>query len=72
MLKRFENEIGQYDDKSKNFLRELCTSLNRAIEGFLDLSKEWESTYKSLKAHKSDKDWVNKYFIVEVPKASNS
>lgn len=72
LLKRFENEIGQYDDKSKNFLRELCTSLNRAIEGFLDLSKEWESTYKSLKAHKSDKDWVNKYFIVEVPKASNS
>ena len=68
-LKKFEKEYGQYDEKSKNFLRELCSSLNKAIDGFQELSNEWDETYKSLKAHKSDKDWVNKYFIVEVPKA---
>ena len=69
LLKKFEKEYGQYDEKSKQFLRELCSSLNKAIDGFLELSKDWESTYKSLKAHKSDKIWINKYFIVEIPKA---
>lgn len=72
LLKKFEKEYGQYDEKSKQFLRELCSSLNKAIDGFLELSKDWESTYKCLKAHKSDKIWINKYFIVEIPKASNS
>ena len=69
-LKRFENqkEFGQYDDKSKKFLRKLGTSINNSIDGFLELSKEWESTYKSLKEHKSDKEWINRYFIVELPK----
>jgi len=69
-LKRFENKIefGQYDDKSKKFLRKLGTSINKAIDGFLELSKEWENTYKSLKEHKSDKEWINRYFIVELPK----
>ena len=69
LLKKFEKEYGQYDEKSKHFLRELCSSLNQAIDGFLELSKDWENTYKALKAHKSDKIWINKYFIVEIPKA---
>lgn len=69
LLKKFEKDYGQYDEKSKNFLRELCSALNNAIDGFLQLSEEWEKTYKSLKAHKSEVDWVNKFFIVEVPKA---
>ena len=69
LLKKFEQESGQYDEKSKHFLRELCSSLNDAIDGFLELSKEWTNTYKSLKDHKSDKIWINKYFIVEIPKA---
>ena len=40
-----------------------------AIEGFLELSKDWAKTYQSLKAHNSDKLWINKFFFVEVPKA---
>ena len=66
-LKKFEKEYGQYDEKSKNFLREFSSSINNAIDGFLELSKEWENTYASLKAHESDKVWVNKYFIVKLP-----
>ena len=69
LLKKFEKDYGQYDEKSKNFLRELCSSLNMAIEGFLELSKDWAKTYQSLKAHNSDKLWINKFFFVEVPKA---
>ena len=36
------------DDKSTQFLRKLGISINNAIEGFLELSKKWENTYKSL------------------------
>ena len=68
LLKKFEKDYGQYDEKSKSFLRELCSSLNKAIDGFLELSKDWANTYKALKAHKSDKLWINKFFIVEIPK----
>ena len=69
-LKEFEKEYGQYDEKSKKFLRELSDSFNKAIEGFLELSNEWKNVYKSLKSHKSDKEWVHKFFFVEIPKIS--
>ncbi len=36
---RFDKEYGEYDDRSKNFLRELCTALNEGIDGFNELSK---------------------------------
>lgn len=54
-----------YDEQSKKFLRDLCNNLNNAIDGFAELSKMWEGIYKSLKDHKSDKEWINKFFIVE-------
>jgi hypothetical protein len=69
-LKEFEKEYGQYDEKTKKFLRELSDSFNKAIEGFLELSNEWKNVYKSLKSHKSDKEWVHKFFFVEVPQIS--
>ena len=68
-LKEFEKEYGQYDEKSKKFLCNLSVAFNNAIEGFEKLSNEWKNVYKSLKLHKSEKEWVHKYFFVEVPKA---
>ena len=68
-LKEFEKEYGQYDEKSKRFLRQLSDTFNNAIDSFGELSKEWKNVYKSLKSHKSDKEWVHKYFFVEVPKS---
>ena len=67
-LKDFEREYGQYDEKSKKFLRQFVKSLNEAIDGFDKISKDWVETYASLKAHKSDKEWVNRYFIIDLPK----
>jgi len=69
-LKQLENKIdfGKYDDKFKSFLKKLGTSLNKAIDGFKELSKDWEDTYKSLKDGESDKEWINKYFILKKKK----
>ena len=67
-FKRFKNDYGEYDEKSQNYLKELCNSLNAAIENFNELSIEWDSVYKSLKAHKTEIEWVKKFFIVEEPK----
>ena len=66
-MKTFDKQFGEYDEKSKNFLREFGSSINNAIDGFLKLSKEWENTYASLKSHDSDKIWVNKNFMVKIP-----
>lgn len=71
-LKTFEKEYGQYDEKSKKFLRQLSDAFNKAIDGFKELGNEWKNVYKSLKSHKSDKQWVHKYFFVEVPKKLNN
>ena len=60
-----KNDSVFYDEKSKKFLKDLCNNLNNAIDGFAELSKMWEGIYKSLKDHKSDKEWINKFFIVE-------
>ena len=67
-LKDFEREYGEYDEKSKQFLRQFAKSLNEAIDGFDKISKDWVETYASLKAHKSNKEWVNRYFIIDLPK----
>ena len=66
-LKEFDVEYGEYDEKTKKYLKEYSCSLNEAIDGFQELSKEWEDTYKSLKSHQSDKEWVNRFFIVDLP-----
>ena len=66
-LKEFDVEYGEYIEKTKKYLKELSNSLNKAIDGFQELSKEWEDTYKSLKNHKSDREWVNRFFIVDLP-----
>ena len=65
-LKRFDKEYGEYDDKSKNFLRELCTALNEGIDGFNELSKEWTNIYSELKSNKTNRDWVKRFFIVKL------
>ena len=65
-LKRFDKDYGEYDDKSKNFLRELCTALNEGIDGFNELSKEWTNIYSELKSNKTNRDWVKRFFIVKL------
>ena len=41
--------------------------MNEVIYGFDKLSIDSEETYESLKDHKTDKVWINKYFIVDLP-----
>ena len=67
-LKPFLNKFNQSDEILKKSLNEICTAFNKAIDAFKELSEEWENVYKSLKLHKSDSEWINKYFILEVPK----
>ncbi len=66
-FKEFQNDYGEYDDKSKKFLKDLCETFNEAIDDFKKLSDEWKEIYSSLKKHKTDKEWVKKFFMVEVP-----
>lgn len=65
-LEKFNKEYGEYDEKSKNFLRELCTALNEGIDGFNELSKEWTNIYSELKSNKTNRDWVKRFFIVKL------
>ena len=67
-LKKFEKEYGQYDLNTRKYIKELAEQLNKAIDGFLEITKEWENTYKSLKEYKSNKEWVNKFFILNFSK----
>ena len=52
----------------KDFVKKLSESLNSAIDGFKELSEEWKTTYEHLKKNKSEEDWVNRYFIIDLPK----
>ena len=67
-LIEFDKEYGQYDDKSKNFIKEFSLSLNKAIDSFEEMSKEWKDVYNELKNHKTNKGWVKRFFIVEAIK----
>jgi hypothetical protein len=67
-LIEFDKEYGQYDDKSKNFIKEFSLSLNKAIDSFEEISKEWKEVYDELKSHKTKKGWVKRFFIVEAIK----
>ena len=71
-LKEFEKEYGQYDAKTKNFLKKLSDSFNTAIKSFAELSTEWKGVYADLKNHKTNKEWVHKSFFVEIPKKLES
>ena len=42
--------------------------MNETIDDFDKLSKGREVTNASLKAHKSGKEWINRYFIIDFPK----
>jgi len=64
-LTEFESDYGQYDDTSKNFIKKFSLSLNKAIDSFEDLSKEWKEVYDDLKSHKTEKGWVKSFFKVE-------
>ena len=65
---QFQNDYGEYDDKSKKFLFDLIDTFNQSIKDFKKISDEWKQTYTSLKEHKTDQEWIKKFFIVEVPK----
>ena len=67
-LKEFQTDYGEYDEKAKNYLMGLCKTFNIAIEAFQYLTEEWIKTYSSLKKHESDVEWINRFFIVEIPK----
>ena len=40
---------------------------NKAIEAFKELVVEWGNVYKSLKEHKSNEEWIKKFFILDYP-----
>ena len=67
-LRIFNNGLGFYDEDSRTILNNYCIFLNNAIDGFLKLSHEWKETYEDLKNHKSKKEWINKFFILKLPK----
>ena len=68
ILNKYLNKYNKNNDSLKNSLKEFCLSFNNALDGFNKLSKDWKYVYDSLKKHKSDLDWVNKFFVVEFPK----
>ena len=70
-LKPFLNKYNQNDTTLKNSVKEISLIFNKAIDGFKELSQEWKNVYNSLKFHKSDSEWINKYFIVEIPKEND-
>ena len=67
-LKQFLIKYNQNYTILKNELKEYCSFFNKAIDGFNELSKEWKNDYESLKIHKSDYDWINKFFIIDLTK----
>lgn len=67
-LKEFQTDYGEYDEKAKNYLMGLCKTFNIAINAFQYLTNEWINTYSSLKKHESEVEWINRFFIVEIPK----
>ena len=67
-LKPFLNKYNQNDTTLTNSVKEISLIFNKAIDGFKELSQEWENVYNSLKFHKSDTEWIKKYFILEIPK----
>ena len=67
-LKPFLNKYNQNFDSLKISLKENFISFNEAINGFKELSNEWRNVYYCLKNRKSDSDWVNKFFTVDLPK----
>ena len=67
-LQQLSYEYNQNLNVLKKTFKNLSFLYNKAIDGFKELSYEWEKTYKSLESHQSDEKWVNKFFIVELPK----
>ena len=67
-LQQLSHEYNQNLNVLKKTFKNLSFLYNKAIDGFKELSYEWEKTYKSLESHQSDEKWVNKFFIVEFPK----
>lgn len=67
-IKPYEKAFGLYDDNSKHFIRELALNINKAIDGFKALGKEWEDIYKELKEGKVKRNWVKNFFIFKTKK----
>ena len=68
LLKQFLNKYNQDFTCLKNLLKDYCILFNKSIDGFKELSEDWESVYESLKMYKSDSEWINKYFIINYQK----
>ena len=69
---RFKNDYGEYDETSKKFLIDLIDTFNQSIKDFKTISEEWKQTYTSLKQHKTEQEWIKKFFIIEEPKKIDS
>ena len=67
---KFDKDYGHYDDRSKDFIRALSLSLNKAIDSFESMGNEWKDVYKDLKSHDTKKGWVKRFFVVEEIKNS--
>ena len=69
-LKNLEEKLdfNNYDDKFKDLLKKIGLSLNKAIDGFKEMSLDWTQTYIDLKKGESEKEWINRYFILSKKK----
>ena len=67
-IKRYEKDFGHYDEKSKDFIRDLAMNINKGIDGFKAIGEEWGEIYKELKEGDVKRDWVKKFFIFETKK----
>lgn len=64
-LQKIAQELGLLDDKTKNFTIEFSNALNKAIDGFDSLSHEWKKNYEDIKSHKTEHEWIKKFFILD-------
>ena len=58
-LEKAEKDVG---------LLKLSNSINKCIDVFDDLSKEWKVIYNNLKKGKTEIEWVKRFFIVNINK----
>ena len=53
----FKN-IGLYDEDTKIFIEKLSNELNKSIDSFISLSKDWNNIYKEIDSRKTEKESV--------------
>lgn len=53
----FKN-IGLYDEDTKIFIEKLSNELNKSIDSFISLSKDWKNIYKEIDSRTTEKENV--------------